>query len=280
MQCQHETPVLEIHGPRLIVLSNLIDPSVPRSHLTIKFSWMTNIWLLKKLSTLWQTTPAGWVHYFSLPCLPAGSSVSSFLFMLGNSLEAPCFKNNPLAATPGDGWIAGANGCTGLMPVEVAFCLESSVRGVLCFSSSAFWKEFHAWCVKVQKCLRKGPWNELPPAIWPGRGKSLWYPGCVWHQAFPGRLARHGFMIAIPKQWCSQRTLVLLCLLHKHIRSCAKSTTSAVWFHHGPIHCTLTTLGKQANNQREHRPNAITYIQTMSTPYSLIFQLPIYQVSN
>ena len=155
MQCQHETPVLEIHGPRLIVLSNLIDPSVPRSYLTIKFSWMTNIWLLKKLSTLWQTTPAGWVHYFSLPCLPAGSSVSSFLFMLGNSLEAPCFKNNPLAATPGDGWIAGANGCTGLMPVEVAFCLESSVRGVLCFSSSAFWKEFHAWCVKVQNVWEK-----------------------------------------------------------------------------------------------------------------------------
>lgn len=133
MQCQHETPVLEIHGPRLIVLSNLTDPSVPRSYLTIKFSWMTNIWLLKKLSTLWQTTPAGWVHYFSLPCLPEGSSVSSFLFMLGNSLEAPCFKNNPLAATPGDGWIAGANGCTGLMSVEVAFCLESSAAGCCVF---------------------------------------------------------------------------------------------------------------------------------------------------
>ena len=173
---------------------------------------MTNIWLLKKLSTLWQTTPAGWVHYFSLPCLPEGSSVSSFLFMLGNSLEAPCFKNNPLAATPGDGWIAGANGCKGLMSVEVAFCLESSAAGCFAFFFCTLEKKSCMMC-EGAKCLRKGHWNELPPAIWPGRGKGLWHPGCVWHQAFPGRLARHGFMIAIPKQWCSQLTLVLLRVL-------------------------------------------------------------------
>ena len=155
IQCQHESPVLEIHGPRLIVLSNLTDPSVPRSYLTIKFfGWL--------IFGCWKNS----VHFgklhrqagsiiFHWPCLPEGNSVSSFLFMLGNSLEAPCFKNNPLAATTGDGWIAGANGCTGLMSVEVAFCLESSVRGVLCFSSSAFWKEFHAWCVKVQSVWEK-----------------------------------------------------------------------------------------------------------------------------
>lgn len=195
MQCQHETPVLEIHGPRLIVLSNLTDPSVPRSYLTIKFfGWL--------IFGCWKNS----VHFgklhrqagsiiFHWPCLPEGNSVSSFLFMLGNSLEAPCFKNNPLAATPGDGWIAGANGCTGLMSVEALFALNPVLRGVLRFFFLLFGKNFmhDVWRCKMfekrslewiassnlARTWKKPliPWLCLTPGLSPEIGTS-WVHDC------------------------------------------------------------------------------------------------------
>ena len=56
--------------------------------------------------------------------------------------------------------------------MEVAFCLESSAAGCFAFFFCTLEKKSCMMC-EGAKCLRKGHWNELPPAIWPGRGKGL-----------------------------------------------------------------------------------------------------------
>ena len=56
--------------------------------------------------------------------------------------------------------------------MEALFALNPVLRGVLLFFFCTLERIACMMC-EGAKCLRKGPWNELPPAIWPGRGKGL-----------------------------------------------------------------------------------------------------------
>lgn len=172
-------------------------------------------------SIFWQTNlkNAGKCHKNAGNAMPRSIVFLSFLVACGTLFQVSRTMTHP--PTPGDGWIAPANGHEGLNRTLGEVARENENKGccgvwVLHFEKDV--TQMWNW-----NFLQKGPWNELPP---PGHGKSIWCPGRVRHKA--GTLEK---LSRFYPSW----------FLSPRVTPATPCWAEFLWFHHGPIHCILTT---------------------------------------